>query len=46
MKKKQGVEVELVIPPEPVVTTRESQAAYLKRMALAAKAFEKRYGKG
>lgn len=44
-KKRTGVEVALVLPAEPAITTKESQAAYLKRMAQAAKAMEKRYGK-
>jgi hypothetical protein len=44
-KQRPGVEIELVVPPEPVVTTTESTAAYLKRMAAAARAMEKRYGK-
>lgn len=48
MKKKRcGVEVKLDLGPEraALITTRETQAAYLKRMAGAAKAMEKRYGK-
>ena len=47
MKKKKGVTVALVLPAEPAVpiTTTESTAAYLKRMAMAAKAMEQRYGK-
>lgn len=53
-KKRAGVEIELVIPANTVeavkerlgeITTRETQGAYLKRMAQAAKAMEKRYGK-
>ncbi len=44
-KKRPGVAVALVVPAEPTITTRESTASYLKRMAAAAKAMEQRYGK-